>query len=346
MTNSMKKVYLYNYFRKYLNLNYDEKVLFNEKYPLKLYKYRECNEKNFALLLEKKVWFSNPRVWNDPLDYSILFDSTLHQIKFLEKLAEYKEYYDSLSEVGREKAIPLNIICISLLGIYNQIRGNNYEKLFKDEMNVSVKAIKKNMDKAKIEEFFKLDKEIKATGDRVISLFINANQKLKKNVAILCLSETNNNPHQWAIYGDEGRGFCIGYSLVPKTKKDEELLGTLLPIYYGRKDKINIMDCLIDSSLEFVNPKMNEEVLQKVFVSLYTKDIKWQGESEWRLRIEEPIQEGVCVDFDFVFEVILGDKISKQNENRLIEISKRLSIPVYKRKLDVFHSKFIIIPYK
>lgn len=350
MTNLEKKNFLYNHFKKLFNIPFiqDENIAIKENYPQKLYKYRECNDNNFKLFEERKAWFSNPAEWNDPLDYSILLDNTLNPMKFLKKISQSNELYKSLIDSDKKVDLPLDIFCICLLGVHNNLNKNNYEGIsslvIKEAEEIKEKDV---LDEKKL-EFYRLDRNIKLNLKKVLDAYVEANQKLRKNVGFLCLSETRNNPHQWAIYANEGSGFCIGYSLVAKNQEDKEFFQSLLPIYYGRKERINIIESMADSLMNFCHNIIDDEILQKVFVSAYTKDKKWQGESEWRLSLElkNLLQKGICVDFEFESEIILGEKISKQNEKKLVEIARKLSIPVYKRKLDIFKSKFIIEPYE
>lgn len=48
--------------------------------------------------------------------------------------------------------------------------------------------------------------------------FFNFND-IRNNCIMYSLSETYSNNHQWTIYADNGKGFCIGYEILPKTKK-------------------------------------------------------------------------------------------------------------------------------
>lgn len=51
--------------------------------------------------------------------------------------------------------------------------------------------------------------------------------------------------------------------------------------------------------------------------------------------------DGNLQQFPFIKSIILGERISDEYANRLIEISKRKKIPVYKRKLNKSKSKII-----
>lgn len=55
---------------------------------------------------------------------------------------------------------------------------------------------------------------------------------IRERLMMYSLSETYDNDHQWAIYGDDGADYCIGYLIKPKNKKEASLLPNLLPIYY------------------------------------------------------------------------------------------------------------------
>ena len=58
---------------------------------------------------------------------------------------------------------------------------------------------------------------------------------IRNTILMYSLSETYENNHQWAMYADGGKGFCIGYHIKPKTERECSLIPNLLPIYYGDK---------------------------------------------------------------------------------------------------------------
>lgn len=76
--------------------------------------------------------------------------------------------------------------------------------------------------------------EFKKNITNIFEKFLGFND-IKNNFIIFSLSETYTNNHQWAMYANNGKGFCIGYEIIPKNQREAGLLSELLPIYYGKK---------------------------------------------------------------------------------------------------------------
>lgn len=91
------------------------------------------------------------------------------------------------------------------------------------------------------------------------------------------LSEKHDNNHQWAMYADDGRGFCIEYEIKPKNKDDLKLITSLLPICYGKKTPF-LISKLISEWIETI--MQNEDIdnliykqAELAFIQLYKKII-------------------------------------------------------------------------
>lgn len=169
--------------------------------------------------------------------------------------------------------------------------------------------------------------------------------KIKDKLLMYSLSETYTNNHQWAMYSDEGKGFCIGYEIVPKTNKELSLIPNLLPIYYGKKKPL-LITRFLEESLEYtirqecIEDLINQEA-ESLFISFNTKDKQWIGEEEWRFSITAHQCESNKVDFDFAKSLYIGEKIEEYWKNQLIEIAKEQNLKVYQRMLDSTKSKWI-----
>lgn len=159
------------------------------------------------------------------------------------------------------------------------------------------------------------------------------------------VSETYTNNHQWAIYAADGTGFCIGYNIKPKNDRERSLIPNLLPIYYGEKTEMRLTR-MLDETLEYVvRPEMLNDLVNQesehLYVSLHTKDHEWNGEQEWRFCIPSFQSNTNLIDFDFVESIYLGESISDEWKDKLIEIAKEQKLKVYQRKLDGTKSKWL-----
>ena len=320
--------------------------------PKRLFKYRACDLRNFNTLRDKKAWFSSPSTWNDGIDVTVKYDLESdfryieeHYDEYVSEIAlamlhnlfrnnwHYSVVIDGKLVFSLDKSIfktesgelDLQRIRGNLIGLVGHTRAGEL-------MNVLHQAL----EKAKSEEF-------KAKYLSGLKQFASLNE-IRNTVLMYSMSETPKNDNQWAHYADEGRGFCIGYRMIPKTELDKDLFRELVPIHYGPKRKISIARLIRDSAYVAAGELTADDVALKeakgIFVSTYTKKKQWAGEQEWRTSIKSQGSEGKLVPFDFAESLYLGDKISEANKKDLLIIAKELNLSIYQRSLDLTQSKW------
>lgn len=325
--------------------------LIKESTPLNLYKYRECNENNLNALKSRKAWFSNPSTWNDPIDvtvqYNIEKDIQLLDKNFDNYVLKFaftfiNKYIDSFCE--QKKFVTADEV--------KEVYYSSFKDSDKFDPNRMVSYLTPIVgDKparqitVKTQEAFSkvFTPEFKEEIIGNLKNFFGFND-IKDKCIMYSLSETHTNNHQWAMYADGGKGFCIGYEIQPKNERELSLLAELLPIYYGEKKELLITK-MLDECLEYsIRPEtlddlMNQES-ENLFVSFHTKTIEWNGEQEWRFSLPIENATGTLIDFDFAKSIYLGEKISAEWKDKLIAIAKELSLSVYQRKLDRMKSNW------
>lgn len=99
---------------------------------------------------------------------------------------------------------------------------------------------------------------------REIEIHTNLN-----GLGVLSLSEINDHPLMWAHYANRHTGFCIEYKRTPTND-----LADAKPVNYSPEYPI--------VNLFKMNPHQQSEL------SVFTKDIHWGYEKEWRRVISEP----------------------------------------------------------
>ncbi len=322
-------------------------------HPQKLYKYRECNEYNFKALEDRKAWFSNAINWNDPLDYSVAFDFQSDADKLKESFDEYSIRLalmlmnGYISSYCDQKKQDYETISKAYYSIVSE-NGVDFDKIVEKLTPYVGDKVSRQIAVKTIETFHMPEKECNDKFENLMNGIIRINKQLKDDTFMYCMSETRTNPHQWSMYAAEGKGFCIGYTLEPKNESEKTLLMNLLPVYYGEKKNLSLVDYIMEGLSAYFGfgDNFDERIAQQIFISLFIKEIEWQGEQEWRIGLNKiQMPEGTnLVDFDFASEIILGQNIEKSNELRLIEIAKKLNITIYKRKLDALQSRFVIEP--
>lgn len=330
-----------------IEYSYNKKLaekLWNIK-PTIIYKYRYCNENNINALRKKTIWFSSPDSWNDPVDVTVSFgdnyvfkSSNDYLNTFIKKTTLkmcVKNFFDI---IGRGK-YPIKMVQNILKNIIetHEINYETVSNCFKPYLSTNdcnkfskfVCDLYTRLSNSKYNNYFLLS----------INAIKNLN-KIKRKLRICSFSETYNNQHQWAMYADSGKGFCIGYDI--RYANLENLEWRLFPIYYGNKKIINIEKYLNDAfeyELSHTKPYNYYNRFTKIiYTSFFTKDTTWQQEEEWRAVL--CYKKKNIVDFDFAKAIYLGENISYKWKKELIKIAKLQNLKIYQRQLDCTKSNW------
>ncbi|MBC8753810.1 DUF2971 domain-containing protein [Kordia sp. YSTF-M3] len=149
------------------------------------------------------------------------------------------------------------------------------------------------------------------------------NEELDSCYGVFSGSKTWKSILMWSHYGDNHKGYCIGFKeeLIIKSNK------------FGRGGHVNYSkEFPIRNPLDFSN-----DIVKDSFIQMYTKAEEWKYEEEYRLSILNPdgltnIERIVKLDDNFISEVILGVSINEKDKNEIIEICKRKQLKVYQAK--------------
>lgn len=138
---------------------------------------------------------------------------------------------------------------------------------------------------------------------------------------VISFTEKNDDILMWAHYGADHKGICLGFE-VDDTNKEG--------LY-----KVNYSDDYPELNLENI---WHIEGLAKI---LLNKSSHWSYEKEWRKIFIEP-EEFSCDYPDRFSEIILGARISEENENRIREIYNKDSVNIRKAFLHPKRYELII----
>lgn len=320
--------------------------------PLNLYKYRVCNENNLSALKNKQAWFSNPSTWNDPIDVTARYNIE-KDVKCLDE--SFDKYTIKFAAMFINKYI--ESFCEQKQFVTADKVKEVYYSIFKDEKEFNpykmisyltpvvgdkpARQITVKTQEALIQAY---SPDFKEKIINSLNKFLGFND-IKKKCIMYSLSETYSNNHQWAMYADSGKGFCIGYKIFPKNKKEISLLPELLPIYYGVRKEL-LLTKMLDELLEYsIRPETFQDLInqetENLFASLHTKTPEWIGEQEWRFSIPIVNNESNLIDFDFVESIYLGEHIEEKWKNKLIDIAKEQKLKVFQRKLNKLKSDWL-----
>ncbi len=320
--------------------------------PTHLYKYRACNEDNLRMLRNKTAWFSCPSTWNDQIDVTVSYDLD-KDVDELEKNFDKYVYKFAFAFINQY----IESFCDQKKFVTKEQVRDVYYKAFKGDESINFDRIVNYLEPvvgwkparqiaAKTQEAFMMVEKPKFKNKILngFKQFLGFND-IRNRMYMYSLSETYENNHQWAIYADGGKGFCIGYEIIPKNKEETGMIPNLLPIYYGKKEDL-LISKMLDEILEYIARKeeisdlINQET-EVLYVALHTKAPEWVGEQEWRFTI--PIEQAKenAIPFNFAKTLYLGENIEDEWKNRLIEIAKVQNLKVYQRQLDKTKSRWI-----
>lgn len=320
--------------------------------PTHLYKYRACNEDNLNMLRNRTAWFSCPSTWNDPIDVTVSYDldkdlqmlqDNIDKIVIKIAFTFVNQYIESFCE--QKKFVTADEVKTIYYGAFQGEQYINPERIVA-YLTPVVGEIPARQIAVKTQEAFMMvyKPEYKQNIINELDKMMSFNN-IRDNMFMYSLSETYENNHQWAMYADGGKGFCIGYHIKPKTAKEWSLIPNLVPIYYGEKQPLMITR-MLDEALEYaVRPETLQDLInqeaESLYISLNTKTSQWIGEEEWRFGISKFQAESNVVPFDFAESIYLGENIEDNWKDKLLEIAREQGLAVYKRKLDSTKSKWI-----
>ena len=311
--------------------------------PKSLFKYRKPTERAIENFDSETAWFSHPKDFDDTVDSTLNNDIEAELDEF------EKEPHKIIKELSK-----------SFISSFAKMYGASVDLDMADEVlplfnedgtivkeNVKAYLTEKMPEYATDECVNKLDQsssnvvnsQIKESIKGFLMSYLDMNSKIRSEVLTLSLAEECDNQAMWGLYAEESKGFCTEYSFDPNDFLGQRMLLNLLPIYYGDKKEIKFFDVIIRSmnNSNSING-ISFEDYQDWFLSTYTKDKTYEFQKEWRITFDKRMG-GNLQQFPFIKSIILGERISDEYANRLIEISKRKGIPVYKRKMNKSNSK-------
>ena len=318
--------------------------------PLKLYKYRAVNDNNLDAIKNDYAWFSLLRDVDDTVDSTINFDpekeveeleANQGQMMFEYNLELVKNMFKkiglNISEGQLRECLKcfddgvLNVDSLSKLIEAENIDDTNKTYILKQIIKVTNKVVPNEL--------------VDATKS-FINVFLGTNESIQKEIIAYCLSESSNIDLMWGTYADSSKGFCIEYTIPFDSTNPLSLLyrTNLYPVYYGKKDRVKLFDVLKKSAFseaKEINGVLVEDY-RKMFISAYTKDESWSAQKEWRITLPAVFEENNKQSFPYITSIILGERMSEYNKQRIMGICKMNNIPVYQRKFNISHSKIIV----
>jgi hypothetical protein len=267
--------------------------------PERIYRYQSFNALSLDALCHDQVYFSDPSAFNDPLDCQ-------PSVKCDSDIVTLRDVFHGLIKKRVSEEV-LSSLKSARLDVGNAITHSITQGM--QEADNEIKHIAYQA----TDPYYECSVE-----EAEISLLRYGIQTelLKQNSrGVCCFSEEYNNPLLWSHYGDQHKGFCVGYSLDRKPKP------IVNQVKYGGVRTV-------ETSL-IARAVLNHDVgAQKILDEnvLLRKAEPWNYEKEWRIFDSVGLQDSPLN----LEEVIFGLRCSYSVMHSVIEALKPRDVKFYR----------------
>lgn len=288
----------------HLNEMYDAR---DENHRL-LYKYRSSEPHNIDCIRNDTVWFSTAPQLNDPFDCLIRLpqsvdDKDIRELRaHLSSAKPYGLNFSNACEVAEYIGQSQDLSPLIPLGL--MASQFQHKKLLKHILNL------KPNDDSWVRKLIIMAREIA--------------EELLHNITVFCVSEKNDNQLMWSHYAAAHSGFCTGY-VCP--------VGILNPQIIHKVEYVQ--------SPRRITPWQLVDDPGSVHRDLtLVKPVEWSYEREWRITFGN--LGGLLDNLLPYREVILGAKISPENEARIRDAVGSRDVKILRAVTEYSASKFEI----
>ena len=138
----------------------------------------------------------------------------------------------------------------------------------------------------------------------------NSDTALKDKIRISCFSKKPNIIPMWAYYSNSFSGICLGFD----PKKDPGLFLSL-EVEYPEMNDLPLVDFFRDRN--------------SLIKYYFTKSNHWKHEEEIRvINIQNPTKNLLPFNHQSLVEIILGERISKEDEKKIRQASKKYDLKI------------------
>lgn len=302
--------------------------------PPKLFRYRECSEKQFDAFNKDSIYAVKPQMFNDPYDCLIRYnkDYLFDKIKQGASFDAIKKLRDDLNNGGH------------LPEMWNSLFGEEKYKIIED---IICNASDEFLDKRK--SIFESNK--KEFFNNIDTIFKQAENFLRCNTFIACFSETVKSITMWSHYADSHKGFVLEYDFKHLNKecdtcckKDtccDRVFYNLFPIIYDseRYDGTSFVESYLGKRLGLYADINDMMFYTKA--SLH-KSPQWQYEKEWRMFLSKnnPMEQSSLHINIRPIAIYYGYGISSINKKILSEMAKEKGLKEYQMYIDTQSDKY------
>lgn len=260
-------------------------------------------------------------------------------------------YYDYMKVLYTSRGVELNFTiedlrdfdekCVSPSGEILLDKEYEYmEKRFSsedpDEFNSQInqmRALRKQLED-------KMKDSLEPLTQNIFDDINNLRFHLRNTMLTYCMTERFDNNNLWESYADNYKGVCIEYCFEDfenKSFEDYKNLIYLLPMIYRKRIPYFDMVPLIEGAMhkQILHEdgfEHDPDLLTTLNMHMFYKNKDYESEHEWRFSIQNT--QNSRRSFPFVSAIYAGKDIKPHNLSRLINIAKKLYVPVYKQEFN------------
>lgn len=306
----------------------------NSIMPPRLFRYRDCSERQFDAFYNDSIYAVNAQMFNDPYDCLIRYDKDylFNAINQGSSFDTIKKLRDDLNNGGH------------LPEMWYSLFGEEKYKIIEDIIcNASDEFLneRKSIFESNKKEFF----------NNIDTIFKQAENFLRRNTFIACFSETVKSITMWSHYADSHKGFVLEYDFKHLNKgcdtcckKDtccDRVFYNLFPIIYDseRYDGTSFVESYLGKRLGLYADINDMMFYTKA--SLH-KSPQWQYEKEWRMFLSKnnPMEQSSLHINIRPIAIYYGYGISSINKKILSEMAKEKGLKEYQMYIDTQSDKY------
>jgi hypothetical protein len=264
-----------------------------EQIPPSLFRYRKADCRSIDALAKQKLWFAQPRQFNDCYDTSVKVDMAADLSTVIRQGIRTMSTGLTLSDevIARieSAAEPISVLSNAFAEAITPVHGSEAGEVMRGL----------------------LDKVIEHFGGEHSSF-------MRAGTYVACFTEDPTSKLMWGHYGDSHRGFCIEYGF---DMMDRENLRyrLLFPVIYSA-DKFTLIVNGPPDATQF-----NPWVATLASIHKYPD---WAYEREWRIVVPRGNAPAPAWDMGTPNSLILGHEIEPDERAKLMAIARDQHIPV------------------
>lgn len=264
------------------------------------------------------------------------------QAEFSKKIMNNPDIYYNLLKPFIANNIDKEDLSAKMQAMQEKIGVNNLSKMQIDPLNIKIADFK---EMSKLGGVF-LD--FQNAEDSITDSVNKFNDRIFKFIdnqfGVASLTTSFDDALMWSHYASSHKGICIEYDFNEHFLDLDSNKMLLIPVNYSEKRITLGPDILDKVDLKNIEEYGRKDLIKFFFEGLYTKNIIWEKEDEWRsISLINSNSSSRKIDFMQISSIYFGNKMSSKTINKLIELIDKddvlNKIPLYKMVNDISEYK-------